>query len=95
MPARPGSSDTRMVQVFIDEFTLTRVAEATGGRYFRATDAEGLRAVYEEIDQLEKGRNVARHYQRRVDVYPWFLGLALMLVLVRAGLDATVLRIAP
>lgn len=95
MPVRPGSSDIRMVQVFIDEFTLTRVAEATGGRYFRATDAEGLLAVYEEIDQLEKGRNVARHYQRRVDVYPLFLGLALILVLLRAGLDATVLRIAP
>ncbi len=95
MPVQPGSSEVRMVQVFVDEFTLTRIAETTGGRYFRATDEAGLRAVYEEIDQLEKGRNVARHYQRRVDLYPWFLGLALMLVLVRVGLDATVLRVAP
>ncbi len=95
MPVRPGSSEVRTVQVFVDEFTLTRVAEATGGRFYRATDEAGLRAVYEEIDQLEKGRNVARHYQRRVDFYPWFLGLALLLVLVRAVLDATVLRVAP
>lgn len=95
MPVSPGSSETRMVQVFIDEFTLTRVAEATGGRYFRATDAEGLLAVYEEIDQLEKGQNVARHYQRRVDVYPWFLALAMILVLLRVALDATALRVAP
>ena len=95
MPVSPGSSETRMVQVFIDEFTLTRVAEATGGRYYRATDAEGLLAVYEEIDQLEKGQNVARHYQRRVDLYPWFLALAMILLLLRAGLDATALRVAP
>lgn len=95
MPVSPGSTDIRMVQVFIDEFTLTRVAETTSGRYYRATDEEGLRSIYEDIDQLEKGRNVARHYQRRVDLYPWFLALALMLVMLRALLDATTLRVAP
>ena len=95
MPVGPGEEETRLVQVFIDEFTLTKVAEATGGRYFRATDAAGLRAIYGEIDQLETGRNVARHYQRKVDLYVWFLGLALVLMVTRAGLEATVLRVAP
>lgn len=95
MPARAGESEGRRVQVFIDEFTLTRVAEATGGRYFRATDEEGLRRIYAEIDRLEKGRNVARHFQRNVDLYPWLLALALGLVLLRAAMDATLLRVAP
>jgi Ca-activated chloride channel family protein len=40
-------------QVFIDEFTLERVVAMTGGRYFRATDAAALRAIYGEIDRLE------------------------------------------
>lgn len=38
----------------VDEQTLRAVAEHTGGKYFLATDAETLRAVYREIDELEK-----------------------------------------
>ena len=41
-------------QVDIDEEMLTQVAEKTGGRYYRAENTEGLRRIYEEIDQLEK-----------------------------------------
>ncbi|MEZ4654758.1 MAG: VWA domain-containing protein [Candidatus Eisenbacteria bacterium] len=38
----------------IDEETLQKVADLTGGEYFRATDAEALEQIYERIDQLEK-----------------------------------------
>ena len=38
----------------IDEQTLKRVASVTGGKYFRATDASGLKKIYEEISQLER-----------------------------------------
>jgi Ca-activated chloride channel family protein len=38
----------------IDEGTLKRIADITGGRYFRAKDGSGLERVYDEIDQLEK-----------------------------------------
>ena len=48
-----GSLDVRRAPG-IDEEMLTQVADATGGRYFRARDSEGLRAVYEEIDALER-----------------------------------------
>ncbi len=95
IPARPGETSGRRMQVFIDEFTLTKIAETTGGKYFRATNIEGLRAIYAEIDRLEKNRNVARNYQRSVDLYPWFLAAALFLVLLRAALDVTVLRTVP
>jgi len=40
--------------VSIDEETLQRIAEVTGGRYFRATDTASLEAIYAEIDELEK-----------------------------------------
>lgn len=40
----------------VDEETMQRVASLTGGKYFRATDTEGLLAVYREIDQMEKSR---------------------------------------
>lgn len=42
--------------VNIDEGLLRRIAEETGGRYFRATDAKGLASVYAEIDAMEKTR---------------------------------------
>ena len=37
----------------LDEATLAKVAELTGGLYFRARDTEGLMRVYQQIDQLE------------------------------------------
>ncbi len=43
-------------QVEIDEKTLTKIAELTGGQYFRATNNDALRAIYEEINQLEKSK---------------------------------------
>ncbi len=43
-------------QVEIDEKTLTEIARLTGGQYFRATDKEKLKAIYDEINQLEKSK---------------------------------------
>ena len=56
-----GEQRVQMMQVNIDEDTLKKVAEETGGQYFRATDSESLAAIYTEIDQLEKSRVEARH----------------------------------
>ena len=42
------------VEVDIDEDTLTKIAEKTGGRYFRADSSETLQRIYAEIDRLEK-----------------------------------------
>jgi Ca-activated chloride channel family protein len=38
----------------VDEDTLKKVAQASGGKFYRARDLKTLQAVYEEIDQLEK-----------------------------------------
>ena len=54
--------------VTIDEQTLQQIAELTGGRYFRATDAKALRSIYAEIDRLAKAPNVALHQQRYVEL---------------------------
>ena len=37
----------------LDEATLTRIAEMTGGRYFRARDTAGLQDIYRLVDELE------------------------------------------
>ncbi|MFO0874822.1 MAG: VWA domain-containing protein [Phycisphaerales bacterium] len=52
-----GQRVLQQMPVSIDEPTLTKIAESTGGRYFRATDTQSLRNIYTEIDSLEKSRN--------------------------------------
>jgi len=46
--SREGSEDS------VDEPLMEKLAETTGGRYFRATDTNGLTSIYQEIDRLEK-----------------------------------------
>ena len=58
-----GRNRMRRVPVSIDEETLTDMAELTGGRYFRATDTEGLKQIYEEIDRLERTTTEQRRYK--------------------------------
>lgn len=57
-----GRRAIRWTEVTIDEETLTKIAEATGGKYFRATDTESLEQIYAEIDQLEKSKVEERQY---------------------------------
>lgn len=42
------------MEVKIDEELLQKIAEMTGGKYFRATDNNSLRRIYGDIDKLEK-----------------------------------------
>jgi Ca-activated chloride channel family protein len=48
--------------VHIDDALLTQIADATGGRYFRATTAAAVDSVYAEIDRLEKSKVSVRRY---------------------------------
>jgi Ca-activated chloride channel homolog len=54
VPGRDIFGQQMMVPVSIDEGTLRKIADLTGGKYFRATDSESLRNIYEQIDQLER-----------------------------------------
>lgn len=75
-------SDGNMILPQINEETLKRIAEMTGGRYFRATDTHTLRNVYAEINKLEKTPFEVKQrvlYEERF--HPWLLaGLALLLL---------------
>ena len=63
--------------VKIDEVLLTDVARTTGGRYFRARDAQALQRIYEQIDRLERTPVKSRTYVRFTEEYRWPLGVAL------------------
>jgi len=81
-----------MQEVEIDEKVMAQVADLTGGRYFRATDADRLREVYTEIDRLEKTRiKVTEHSQRKDEHFPFTL-LGGCLLLFGWTLDRSLLR---
>lgn len=63
----------------LDEDTLRSIATATGGKYFRATDADALQQVYGQIDKLEPGAGNAQWYRPSSEWFYWPLALALLL----------------
>lgn len=72
----------RFMPVDIDETTLTKVAQITGGKYFRATDSETLSRIYATINKLEKTKINVKEYVNYNDIFYWFLGLAIILLLI-------------
>jgi len=90
-----GRTTYQQVQVEIDEDLLREIADQTGGKYFRATDAEALRRVYSEIDKLEKSKIRVHQYRQKAELFKPFLGIALILLMIEVVLSATRLRRMP
>ncbi len=65
----------------LDERTLKRIAELTGGRYFRARDTAQLVAIYDAIDAMEPVENEKRFYRPVDELFYWPAGAALLLSL--------------
>jgi Ca-activated chloride channel family protein len=75
-----------------DETTLRNIAQLTGGEYFRAKDNKTLRAIYGQIDQLEKTKIRVREYSKRTEHFMPFLLAALACLLLDLVLRHFVLR---
>jgi Ca-activated chloride channel family protein len=77
-----GSFRYGMRQVEIDEKLLQEIADATGGKYFRATDNEKLEAIYDEINKLEKTEiEEFKYYKYEEKFRPWVLLAGALLML--------------
>ena len=63
----------------LDEESLTRIAESTGGQYFRARDREELERIYQVLDELEPVDQDAETFRPIRALFYWPLGLALIL----------------
>lgn len=70
----------------LDEALLTRMAEATGGKYFRARSLPELELIYESINQLEPIELEGKHYRPVTELYAWPAGLAVVLWLILQAL---------
>lgn len=63
----------------LDEALLTRMAESTGGRYFRARSLPELEMIYESINQLEPIEQDGQFYRPVTDLFYWPAALAVFL----------------
>ena len=79
----------------LDEDTLKEIAQKTGGTYFRATNTEALKAIYQQIDKMEKSEAKVKEYMEYEELFAWFLIPGLCLVLVEILLANTRLRKIP
>jgi Ca-activated chloride channel homolog len=78
-----------------DEVALQRVAERTGGRYYRANDPEALNRVMDQIDQAERIDVRVGETREYRELYPYILAPALLLLALQLGLGSTWLRTLP
>ncbi|MBL6986322.1 MAG: VWA domain-containing protein [Methylobacter sp.] len=70
--------------VDLDEKTLIKIAESTGGQYYRARNTDELNNIYMRLDELEPVKKDKQYFRPRSELYFWPLSLALGLAAVIA-----------
>ncbi|MBF0338211.1 MAG: VWA domain-containing protein [Nitrospirae bacterium] len=90
-----GNIVYRPAQIDIDDELLTEIARLTGGKYFRATDFNSLKAVYKEIDTLEKTPFEEKRFYQYRELFMYFVAAAMVLILTEVVLSQTLLRRLP
>jgi Ca-activated chloride channel homolog len=79
----------------IDEETLKKIADTTGGLYFRAEDTAGLQQIYDTINKLERSQVEVRTFTRYTELAVWFIVPAGLLLVTELLLRRTLFRTIP
>ena len=83
------------MEVQIDEAVMKQISAETDGKYFRATSTNKLKAIYAEIDKMEKTKVEVTEFRRHSEEYlPWAL-LACLFFMLELLLRYTVLKSLP
>lgn len=90
-----GRAAVTMQESTLDEGMLASIAEATGGRYYRAENSDVLRQVYDEINTLEKSQFEVETFTRTRELAAWAMAPGLVLLLLDLFLRSTWLRVLP
>ncbi len=86
---------TTMQPVEIDEETLSKIANMTGGQYFRAQKNTDLGAIYDDIDKMERTKFSVKQYTQRTEKYEPFALAAFIVLLLEIILRYIVLKRMP
>ena len=87
-----GKLNYANIQVEIDEELLTQISEMSGGKYFRATDNNKLKEIYDEIDKLEKTEIEEFKYYSVDEKFRVFLIPAIILIVFELLMKFTILK---
>jgi Ca-activated chloride channel family protein len=79
----------------LDEESLRKIADLTGGTYFRAEDEESLAGIFKQIDRMEKHDIKTTVIKRYLERYTWLLIPAFLLLALEVLLGHTILRRIP
>ena len=85
----------QMMPVDIDEDTLQKIADMTGGKYYRADNAQRFQAIYAEIDKLEKTEAEMKKFAHHDELFAWLITPGLGLLLLEVLLRHTIWRRLP
>jgi Ca-activated chloride channel family protein len=88
----PMGIQYQRMPVDVDEVTLGKIANITGGKYFRATDNAALKNIYEQIDHLEKAKIDVTQYHKKTELFLPFALMAALFLLLEFALKNTVLK---
>lgn len=90
-----GDKVYRQMPVEIDETILKKIAQTTGGKFYRAKDTETLKDIYKEIDGLEKTEIKSEEFFRYREMFSVFLLIAFSLLVLEKILRLTLLKRFP
>ncbi|MGE0529318.1 MAG: VWA domain-containing protein [Bdellovibrionales bacterium] len=85
----------RPIHSAVNEELLTKMAQETGGKFWRATTGDALQRVFREIDRLEKSNIETSQYTRYAELFPPYLRASVLLYMIAVFLGTTMLRKGP
>lgn len=89
----PWGVEEQQMKVEIDEELLQQIADATGGKYFRATDNTKLSQIYSEINKMEKARTTIDSFPVYKELFGKYAFAALLCLLLELILKLIVRRL--
>lgn len=90
-----GNQRIVMAKVDVDEAALKKIADETGGKFFRATDTDSLQKIYAEIDRMEKTTHAVKKFEKDHELFALAVVPGLMLLGLTLGLEQTRFRRLP
>ena len=78
------------IKADVDVDTSKKIAATTDGKFYRATDAQKLNQIFDEIDKLEKSTVETKQFTEYQELFPWLLGTGLGLLSLQALLAQTI-----
>lgn len=91
----PFGTRYQMVPVEIDETILKKIADLTGGEYFRATDNRTLENIYNKIDKMEKTKIEITSYRNAKELFGGWISIGFILLFLELIISNTFLRKLP